>query len=89
MSQRGGSEDHLRCPGAGLAIVVRCRLGGLIVVSGTVGRDAETGQTGCDSAGLTKQLFQKMDDQLTIAGTSLDSSLNTTVFLVDVDLCGR
>lgn len=58
----------------------------LVFVSGTVGRDPETGQIAQDIAQQTRQVLDNIDRQLTMAGTSLHCALKTTVFLTDMEL---
>ncbi len=58
----------------------------LVFVSGTVGRDPETREISREIAEQTRQVLETIDHQLTMAGTSLDHALKTTVFLVDMSL---
>jgi 2-iminobutanoate/2-iminopropanoate deaminase len=60
--------------------------GDLVFVSGTVGRDLETGEISREIEEQTRQVLENLDDQLTMAGTSLDRVLKAMVFLTDMGL---
>jgi 2-iminobutanoate/2-iminopropanoate deaminase len=59
---------------------------GLVFVSGTVGREPETGQIAQDVAQQVRQVLDNIDHQLTMTGTSLDRALKATVFLTNMEL---
>ena len=63
--------------------------GDLVFVSGTVGRDPETGEMSREIEEQTRQVLRTIDHQLTMAGTSLTEALKITVFLVDMSLYGE
>ncbi|MHB1132428.1 MAG: RidA family protein [Chloroflexota bacterium] len=61
------------------------RLGQFVFVSGSIGLDPGTGKlVGDDVASQTRQVLQNMEAVLRASGSSLDSVLKTTVFLMDM-----
>jgi len=58
---------------------------GLVFVSGTIGRDPESGLIAVgDVAGQTRQTIANIETQLTRAGLSLKNVLKATVFITDM-----
>lgn len=61
--------------------------GNLVFISGTVGRNPETGQMAVgDVAEQTRQTLTNLQKALVEAGSSLDQSLKLTVFITDMNL---
>lgn len=60
--------------------------GDLVFVSGTVGRDLDSGEiVPADIAVQTKQTLENLRGKLEAVGSSLDQVLKVTVFLVDIE----
>ncbi|MGC9332737.1 MAG: RidA family protein [Anaerolineae bacterium] len=88
MAERSGNEAKKEIispapqPGYPFSRVVG--YGGLVFVSGTVGRDPATGKIAEDIGEQTRQVLENIEAQLAMAGTARDRVLKTTVFLVDM-----
>jgi len=64
--------------------------GDMVFVSGTVGRDPQTGKIAIgDVAAQTRQTLENLKKHLELAGTSLEKVVKSTVFLVDMSQFGK
>jgi 2-iminobutanoate/2-iminopropanoate deaminase len=63
--------------------------GDLVFVSGMIGRNPKTGEIAkSDVAEQTRQVLENIQEQLQLAGTSLDRALKLTIFLTDMSYFG-
>jgi 2-iminobutanoate/2-iminopropanoate deaminase len=73
-------------PPANLTYSQAVRVQDLILVSGQIGIDFETGRlVGDDVAAQTKQLLENTKCVLEAAGSSLDRVVKTTIFITDLN----
>ncbi len=62
---------------------------GLIYTSGVIGIDPETGKVGETVEEQTKQVLENLKGLLADAGSNLDQTVKTTVFLKNMDDFGK
>ncbi len=62
---------------------------GLIYTSGVIGIDPETGKVGETVEEQTKQVLENLKGLLADAGSNLDQTIKTTVFLKNMDDFGK
>ena len=62
---------------------------GLIYTSGVIGIDPETGKVGETVEKQTKQVLENLKGLLADAGSNLDQTVKTTVFLKNMDDFGK
>lgn len=82
-------EIHSAAPMSRSPLSQAVGCGDLVFLSGTVGRDPETGEISEGVEEQTRQVLTSIQDQLALAGSSLESALMITVFNVNMDLYTR
>ncbi len=78
-------EKEVFAPSATLPFSAALGYGDLVFISGTIGRNSQTGEIAVnDVPAQTRQTLLNIQKHLELAGASLDKVLKVTVFLMDM-----
>ncbi len=78
-------EKEVFAPSGTLPFSAALGYGSLVFVSGTIGRNLQTGEIAAnDLPAQTRQTLRNIQKQLELAGSNLDKVLKVTVFLMDM-----